>query len=350
MHVADRQRAVWSLYVVGALDCADAALLPGCFRSLETEMSLSPSTLAQLVLAQGVAGALASPLWGYVVDTAGWERRDMLVFGCWWWGAASLLSGFALGFWSLLAARTLLGIALPLVSPLSQSIIADLFDEQTRGKAFGTASMWCTIGTALGGIGSTALSNRSISVPIVGASIPGWRAVFVIGGMCCGFVASFVTFFCPAIPRASNDTHFTTDSRTWCSVGRAVARNRTWQLLTLQSLFGGLPFAAFHFLTLLMQYAGYQDATAAILLGAHRVGSAAGSVLGGHLGDSVAAAGYNRVRVAQGSVAWLIAWLLVLITAVERNTSVDVSRSSHIAPVSPLVLALILFTWGLGGT
>jgi predicted MFS family arabinose efflux permease len=353
MQAANRRRVVWSVYLVGAVDCADAALLPGCFRSLETEMGLTPSTLAELVLAQSVAGALASPLWGYVVDTGGWERRDLLVFGCLWWAAASILSGLALGFWSLLLARTLLGVALPLVSPLSQSIIADLFDEQTRGKAFGAAAMWCTVGTAVGGIGGTALSNRRVPIPMLGGSIAGWRAVFVIGGMCCCLVAGHVAWFCPTIPRAAVNGNPATEPRSWVAVGRAVARNRTWQLLTLQSLFGGLPFAAFHFLTLLMQYAGYQDAVAAVLLGAHRVGSAIGSLVGGHIGDSVAAAGYNRVRVAQGSVVWLLVWLLVLIAALERNIASGGSHGAlgiaHTAPVSPLTLALILFTWGLGG-
>ena len=312
-------------------------------------MSLTPSTLAQLVLAQSVAGALASPMWGYVVDTAGIERRDLLVFGCCWWAAASILSGLALDFWSLLLARTLLGVALPLVSPLSQSIIADLFDEQSRGKAFGAAAMWCTIGTALGGIGGTALSNHRVTIPVLGGSIPGWRAVFLIGGAWCGIVAGSVARFCPLIPRVADNKATLAEPRRWWSVGRAVARNRTWQLLTLQSLFGGLPFAAFNFLTLLMQYNGYQDAVAAILLGAHRVGSAAGSLLGGHLGDAVAAAGYSRVRVAQASVAWLLVWLLVLIAALERNIVNAATGDSHTAPVSPLTLSLILFAWGLGG-
>lgn len=312
-------------------------------------MGLTPSTLAELVLAQSVAGALASPFWGYVVDTGGWERRDLLVVGCCWWAAASVLSGLAIGFWSLLLARTLLGVALPLVSPLSQSIIADLFDEQTRGKAFGAAACWCTVGTALGGIGGTALSNHMVPIPVLGVSIAGWRAVFLIGGICCCLVSGHVAWFCPVIPRAPSNGSATVEPRSWVAVGRAVARNRTWQLLTLQSLFGGLPFAAFHFLTLLMQYAGYQDTVAAVLLGAHRVGSAAGSLLGGRIGDSVAAAGYNRVRVAQGSVAWLLVWLLILIAALERNVASGASQGALAAPVSPLTLALILFTWGLGG-
>lgn len=350
MLASERRRAVWSVYLVGVVDCADAALLPGCFRSLERELGLTPSTLAQLVLAQSVAGALACPVWGHVVDTDAWERRDLLVFGCLWWAIASVLSGISVGFWQLLLARTLLGVALPLVSPLSQSIIADLFDEQNRGKAFGTAAMWCTIGTALGGIGGTALSNHRVPLPVLGVTIAGWRAVFLIGGMVCALVAGHVAWTCPKFPRCSDSGSVSTEARSSCSIARGVARNRTWQLLTGQSMFGGLPFAGFHFLTLLMQYAGYQDAVAAVLLGSHRVGSAAGSILGGHIGDIVAAAGYNRVRVAQGSVAWLLLWLLVLIAALERNVAAASSVDSHTPPVSPLMLALILFTWGVGGT
>ena len=359
MQPAERRRAVWSVYLVGAIDCADAALLPGCFRSLETEMALRPSTLAALVLAQSVAGALACPAWGYVVDAGGWERRDLLVLGCCWWAAASVLSALALGFWSLLLARTLLGVALPLVSPLSQSIIADLFDEKDRGKAFGASAMWCTVGTALGGIGGTALSNHR--VPFLGASLAGWRAVFLIGALCCAVVAAQVAWCCPAIPRTGGTGTVSKLAQDWRTVARAVGRNRTWQLLTAQSLFGGLPFAGFHFLTLLMQYAGYQDAVAAVLLGAHRFGSAAGSLLGGHIGDAVAAAGYNRVRVAQGSVAWLLVFLLILISALEqnvlaRNNPTATGGGTHTGgdatstPVAPLMLAAILFMWGLGGS
>ena len=108
-----QRAAIWSVYATGAIDCADAALLPAVFRALEVEMGLSPSTLALLVLAQSVAGALACPIWGYVVDSGQIERRDLLVLGALWWGLASLLSAAATGFTSLLLARTLEATVLP---------------------------------------------------------------------------------------------------------------------------------------------------------------------------------------------------------------------------------------------
>jgi hypothetical protein len=64
----DRRGAAWSVYLTGAIDAADAALLPAVFRALEVEMDLTPTTLAVLVLAQSLAGAIASPVWGQIVD------------------------------------------------------------------------------------------------------------------------------------------------------------------------------------------------------------------------------------------------------------------------------------------
>ena len=339
-----QRAAIWSVYATGAIDCADAALLPAVFRALEVEMGLSPSTLALLVLAQSVAGALACPIWGYVVDSGQIERRDLLVLGALWWGLASLLSAAATGFTSLLLARTLLGVALPLLSPLSQSIIADLFEENQRGQAFGAAAMWCTVGTGIGGIGGTSISNTRPS--LLSFSMPGWRAVFLAGAAACAVVAAIVACCCPPIPRADGAPPPALGPprggflKSWLVVGRAVWRNKVWQLLTVQSLFGGLPFAGFHFLTLLMQYVGYSDVVSAVLLGAHRAGSALGALLGGWLGDTVAAAGQNRVRVAQFSVAWLLVGLLALLNALEGPAG----------PAAPTALGAGLFLWGLGGS
>lgn len=106
--------------------------------------------------------------------------------------------------------------------------------------------------------------ETSLTVPGLeshGPILAGWRAVFLLGALSCAIVAAGVATLCPPIPRAGSSGSESATTRaapqTWQTVAAVVGRNRTWQLLTMQSLFGGLPFSGFHFLTLLMQYRGY---------------------------------------------------------------------------------------------
>jgi predicted MFS family arabinose efflux permease len=328
----DRRGAAWSVYLTGAIDAADAALLPAVFRALEVEMDLTPTTLAVLVLAQSLAGAIASPVWGQIVDGDEISRRSLLILGSLWWCVTTFLSAMSLGFWTLLLSRCLLGLALPLISPLAQSMLADLAPPEDRGKAFGYAAMWGVAGTMIGGIGGTSISNQSFL--FLGVEFLGWRVVFLLGACGCAAAAAVVWTLCPEVPRTAavrGETH------SWHSRLRQVGTDRTWQLLTLQSLFGGLPFAGFHFLTLLMQYAGYSDGLAAFLLGCKRVGSMIGTLLGGYIGDEIEKMGYNRVCVAQFSVAWLLAGLLLLLHMLDRRAT-------------PMMIGSTYFFWGVGGS
>ena len=133
-----RRRAQISVNLCTAIDAADAALLPAVFRALEVAFALSPSSLATLVLAQSVTGAVFAPLWGWLADGDLVPRRTLLLIGCGWWALLTACTAAATGFWSLLLARTVLGAALPLISPVAQA--RALIDPHPRVHTITTCS------------------------------------------------------------------------------------------------------------------------------------------------------------------------------------------------------------------
>lgn len=117
-------------------------------------------TLASLILVGGSLG-----------DRLG--RRRIFLIGIAWFGAASIICGFAQGTEQLIIARGLQGIGGALLTPGSLALIQSLIAEEDRAKAIGIWSAWsgvaAAVGPLLGGVLVDALSWRwifFINVPV----------------------------------------------------------------------------------------------------------------------------------------------------------------------------------------
>ncbi len=64
------------------------------------------------------------------------------------------------------------GVGLALLVPCCQSLIADLYPAEQRGRAFGTLQLTASFGGMLGGVFATNMGGHSF------AGMDGWRAAF----------------------------------------------------------------------------------------------------------------------------------------------------------------------------
>jgi ACS family glucarate transporter-like MFS transporter len=138
-------------------------------RSIAGEFGLSPVSLGYL---------FSSFLWAYVammlpggkmVDSLGVHR--MAAIGAAFWSVAQMLSGAAVGYWTLLATRLGLGVGEAPTFPVSYRGVRDWAPYRERGVAVG----FIQAGTLLG---------PALSAPLVAWLIEAtsWRISFVVTG------------------------------------------------------------------------------------------------------------------------------------------------------------------------
>ncbi|MCW2950556.1 MAG: transporter [Thermoleophilia bacterium] len=136
-----------------------ATALPSVVRDFGSFASF-PWVFSIYLLAQ----AVSVPFYGRLADVVG--RRPVLLAGVALFLVGSLLCGVAWSMGSLIGFRALQGLGAGVVFPVTQTVMADMFDLEQRARAQGaTASVWATcsvLGPALGGIFSEQLSWRWI--------------------------------------------------------------------------------------------------------------------------------------------------------------------------------------------
>ena len=146
---------------------------------LKVEWRLSASQLGLLLSAFFWTYTALQFVMGLFVDR--WGANRLMALGFLAWSLATVLTGAAMGFVTLLAMRLLLGIGESVMFPASSKIMAQHLPEHARGFANGlmTAAMrWgSAIGTLAGGLLIAAYGWRSTFVAIGIVSLlwlPAW--------------------------------------------------------------------------------------------------------------------------------------------------------------------------------
>jgi DHA1 family bicyclomycin/chloramphenicol resistance-like MFS transporter len=187
----------------------------------------------QLTMSLNVAAfALGQLLLGPLSDRVG--RRPVLVVALAAFVLTAVASALAPTIDSLIAARTLMGLAACAEAALGYAIINDLYDEQDSARVLAAYGMAIAITPALG--------------PIIGGYVHiwfGWRANFVLLAALAGLVTALIARFLPET-LAARDLHALAPRRFVGGYGSLLA-NRAFMGPTLAS---GLPMAGlFAFIT-----------------------------------------------------------------------------------------------------
>jgi len=137
------------------------------------ELGLSNTQIGQIAGALSFSWALAGLFVGRLSDAIG-RRKAILVVTTVAFSAASVFSGWATGFITLLGARLLMGIAEGGIMPISQTLIAAEVAPERRGLAQGLAQNF----------GANIIANSLGPIVIVAiAASYGWRNAFFLSAL-----------------------------------------------------------------------------------------------------------------------------------------------------------------------
>lgn len=335
------------LHACAAVDAGDIAILSAVFRALESSsLRTSPSTMGTLSLAQSLAMALAAPCWGICADT--FPRRQLLACGVLSWTVTAWLTATASSVEALIACRALNGVGLAVIGPLSFAMLSDLYEPKERGRAFGLLFLSAQVGAAATSIIASVAASGSLF------GIAGWRICFFVAGCVSACLVPCVLAAPDPAQPASRRARRSSGAvalevrraasakvSELASVVAAIRQNRTLQVITLQGLFGNIPWQAFNFLTLWLQYRGESNALAATKANLFRLGTALGGWVGGVLSDSCHArdASHGRVYLVQAADSLRLPMVYILF----RGGGADGAAEAH----GGMRIASALFLIGL---
>ena len=155
---ADEQlRSRWGTYgrrparllaAVAFIDAVDRGILPGVLTQVQDDLGFSDTRAGLLGTAYVLTGFLVVLPAGYVADRYARTRIIAVVLAS--WGLISGLNALVRNFWQFLLVRATLGIGETVDNPASQSLIADYYPTDVRGRAFALQRATPFFGQALG--------------------------------------------------------------------------------------------------------------------------------------------------------------------------------------------------------
>lgn len=153
-----------------AINYVDRGNLATAAPLLQDELHLSGTQLGVLLSAFYYSYVLAMVPMGWLAERYGAHR--VLAVGIAIWSVATLLTGFAYGFWSILLLRLMLGVGEASGFPCASQLFASQLRPAQIDMANGVLGFSYLVGPAIG----TLLGG--LLMPIIG-----WRAVFIIFGV-----------------------------------------------------------------------------------------------------------------------------------------------------------------------
>jgi MFS family permease len=212
-------RALAVLTAINLLNYLDRYVVSALFESLRADLWLTDARLGLLATGFIVVYMLASPIFGALGDRR--PRPRLLAVGVAIWSFATVLSGFARGYWTLLAGRAAVGIGEAAYGTISPGLIADHFAPARRGRAyaffFAAIPVGAALGYAVGGI-----VDRTL----------GWRAAFFFAGAP-GLVLALLCLRLKDPPRGAAETAWEGGAGGVVATYRRFFANRPYVLTVL---------------------------------------------------------------------------------------------------------------------
>lgn len=151
------------------LNYIDRLVVSAVLPAMGPELALSKFEGGLLATVFLVGYSVTSPLFGSLGDRG--SRTRLIALGVSLWSAATVASGFAVGPWSLLVARALVGVGEASYATLAPTIIDDLAPASKRGRWLAVFYVAMPVGAALGYLIGGAVASRW-----------GWRSAFFVAG------------------------------------------------------------------------------------------------------------------------------------------------------------------------
>lgn len=263
------------LTVINFLNYLDRYVLSAVLEGIRVDLGFNDFKGGLLGSVFMLVYTVAAPVGGVVGDR--WNRNYMVGIGVGLWSLATIGSGMAESYESLLTMRALIGIGEAGYATVAPSIIADVFRPSQRGRKLAIFYLAIPMGSALGYLLGGAVSEAY-----------GWRAAFFVAGAP-GLVFAILAFFLPHPRRGAMDEGGASAAPVPLMDGvRRVFRTPAWRIntigMTLMTFsMGGI---AFWMPTFLIREQGMDAATSNMVFGGITVvAGLLATLAGGVLGD-----------------------------------------------------------------
>jgi MFS family permease len=152
---------------------------------------LNDAELGSLMFAFLAVYTLASPFFGALGDRL--SRPRLIAFGVACWSLATAASGFAVGYYSLFAARASVGVGEAAYGTIAPSLLSDYYPVTQRGRVMAIFFCAIPVGSALGYVVGGLMNAHA-----------GWRAAFFVAGVP-GLALALLCLWLRDPPRGSQD-------------------------------------------------------------------------------------------------------------------------------------------------
>jgi len=287
----DHRKVSLILLALGnSLDNAEGGLVNALFPMIRTALGLGLESLGLLTSIGRFSRMLIAPLWALAGDH--FSRKTLLFVATGLWSLWTVASGFAATGEQLIWLYGIGALGTVAAEPLVNSLIADLYSDQERGRAFGT----------LRSLGALVLVASTPLIGLLTGSPEGWRwGMWLMGGLGSVSGVLILLFVKEPVQLAQRQESFPVQ---WSNL-MALRGNKTllW-LIPSVALSTSLVLVSF-LVTYLVDVRGLTNSEGTWALAATAVGFVFSSLAGGWLGDR-----FERTWPQRGRV-WLMQLFLL---------------------------------------
>ncbi len=317
-------------FAVGTMsDSMEGGLINTLFPVISKALNLNVGDLGTLSSISKWARMLFGTMWAIAGDKFG--RKMLMVWMTGVWGIWTCAAGLAKNFTQLMILYAIGAIGTVAAEPIQNGLMVDMFDEDERGKAYGTLR---TIGV-VGSLVLTPLIGRLANVQ------DGWRiGMYIMGGVSL-LSGILLQIFLKEPPRRVVAGDPDAGKFKIADIKEIVKIPSFWLMAVMLLFVTSMVFFAF-MVTYFVKVRGWETAAAAILYTVFMAGFAVGGLTGGLIGDWFQAKFGDKGRVMFMQL-YLASW------AVATYLFTQVDWGKGIAVYIVAFLCGLIGSWGFSG-
>eukprot|EP00435_Cladocopium_sp_Y103_P056665 s643_g19.t1 len=249
-------KMLFALCLASAVEGIDSQLVPAVQFALQKGGMMVLTDVAILSSVQMVLTNLAAPFWGGIADRGCIKRKHILMIGAFGEAIAATLMAFVPSFPFMIVLRGMSGFFLASLRPIVNGIVADSTSDDRRGKMFSYVQSALLVGMCITTLVAGNLANIQVG------EIPGWRALFVLGGILAALAGLVIGIFMVEPPKQLDDTA----GKGCCdavwqeiSIMARFLTIPTFCIMVVQGIFGTIPWTVMGNNLLFFKLSGLED-------------------------------------------------------------------------------------------